>query len=725
MFAYDAQQAEAIARRLLAQLTLAEQVGQLHMPATVDAVKDAELLSNGLIGSTLYASGATAGNERDIGVRRELVDEVQRVAMSSRLRIPLLIGRDVIHGHRTVFPIPIGLGATFDEDLVFETTQRAAAEAAADGINWIFAPMLDLVDDARWGRVAESFSESPLALSRLGAAAVKAMQSSGFVTACAKHYVGYGLARGGRDYAAANIGETTLRNMHLRPFHAAVTAGVGTIMAAFCTVDGLPMHANRHLIREVLKGEWGFAGVVVADWDGIGELVKHGVAADLREAAKLAILAGVDIDMVSGAYADHLVELVKAGEVPVELVHDACLRVLRLKARLGLFDVDCVTLPGNGAGSRALGLDRPLARRAASSAMILLKNDGALPLAADKGVVSAAAGGGPGGTPSPGEGGVTKPGTVLLTGPLVAEQEALLGTWTLDGDPSQVTTISEALRAEIPALIVDDGKFADLTILKAREAETVIAVVGEHAARSGEDRNLAAIDLPAGQIEFLRAIRRAANQLVVVVFAGRPLTLTSVLPLADALVFAFHAGTESGPALADILCGAALPTGRLPMSFAQTTGALPLSHMELPTGRPQLEAPIGPGRYQDSPSLPLIPFGTGNTNLVYGQLSAQVTDAGEVEASLEVTNPTTQTIREPVLLYYRDPIAAISRPIRELLDFRMVTVSPGQSELVTFTIPDSAFGYFDSSMKFRVDKGEIELTVGWPRSDASSVTVNI
>ncbi|MCW5951533.1 MAG: beta-glucosidase, partial [Propionibacteriaceae bacterium] len=330
---------EARVDALLAELILAELVGQLHQPANVDVERDAALLAAGGIGSTLHASGATAGNVSDEGVSRTQVDRVQRAAMgSSRLGIPLLIARDVIHGHRTVAPIPLALGATFDEQLVHDLAARAALEAAADGITWTFAPMLDLVDDPRWGRVAESFGESPLLTARLGGAAVRGFQTSGRVAACAKHYAGYGLSRGGRDYARVDVGEIALRNRHLVPFRAAVRAGVGTVMAAFCDVDGIPMHSHRHLLREVLKGEWGFDGVVVADWNGIGELVEHGVAVDLRDAARQAIEAGVDVDMVSGAYAAHLAELVESGVVERALVEDAARRVLRLKVRLGLLD---------------------------------------------------------------------------------------------------------------------------------------------------------------------------------------------------------------------------------------------------------------------------------------------------------------------------------------------------------------------------------------------------
>jgi beta-glucosidase len=324
---------------LLAEMTLAEKVGQTHQIHNLDPSLDHELIGSGGIGSSLIASGATAGNERDQGVRVCAVNAAQRIAVhESRLGIPLLFGRDVIHGHRTVFPIPLGLAAAWDEDLVRRSARVAAAEASADGVTWTFAPMLDISEEPRWGRVAESLGEAPVLAGRLGAAMVSGFQGErpgdpGTVAACAKHFVGYGLVGGGRDYETVQVGENTLRNLHLRPFRDAVRAGCATVMAAFTDVDGVPMHAHRRLLREVLKDEWGFDGVVVADWDGIGQLVNQGVATDLRDAAAQAIAAGVDIDMVSGAYAAHLGELVEAGQVPLDLVDDAARRVIGKRPR--------------------------------------------------------------------------------------------------------------------------------------------------------------------------------------------------------------------------------------------------------------------------------------------------------------------------------------------------------------------------------------------------------
>ena len=580
---------------LLAQMTLAEKVGQTHQIANLDPKADQDLIRSGGIGSALIASGATAGNERDEGIRVSAVNAAQRIAVQeSRLGVPLIFGRDVIHGHRTVFPIPLGLAAAWDEDLVCRAARLAAAEASVDGVSWTFAPMLDISEEPRWGRVAESLGEAPVLAGRLGAAMVRGFQgetaragtgtvmgASDTVAACAKHFVGYGMSGGGRDYETVQVGENTLRNVHLRPFKAAVEAGCATVMAAFNDVDGVPMHAHRRLLREVLKGEWGFDGVVVADWDGVGQLVSQGVAADLRDAAAQAIAAGVDIDMVSGAYAAHLAGLVEDDLVPLALVDDAARRVIRLKLRQGLFEHPYVEATGSAGapgttgsagssdatGSPGLSGEpsleaRLLAREAAAASFVLLTNNGVLPLAAT-------------------------PGRVLLTGPFVQEGEALLGTWTLDGRGEDVVSPGSALLSRLKdRAIVDDGRFSDRTLHLVRAADLTVALVGEHPSRSGEANSVADIGLPAGQLEVLRTIAALGKPLVVVVLTGRPLDLGEVLDLADAVLVAWRPGIEAGPALGETLFGDRSPGGRLPMTFPRSTGHLPSSSLARPTGRP-------------------------------------------------------------------------------------------------------------------------------------------
>ncbi|MEI8082824.1 MAG: glycoside hydrolase family 3 N-terminal domain-containing protein [Actinomycetes bacterium] len=500
-------------RLLLMQMTAAEKVGQLVQVANIDAVGDADSLRQSRIGSSLAASGATAGNIRDKGVSARNVAEVQSIAVGqSRLGIPLLFARDVIHGHRTVFPIPLGQAASWDADLVQRAARIAATEASATGVRWTFAPMVDISHEPRWGRVAESFGEDPRLAGRLGAAAVRGFQGERLsdptsVAACAKHFVGYGLAEGGRDYDEVNVGEIALRNRQMRPFRAALEAGCATVMSAFHTVDGVPMTANEHLLRGVLKQEWGFDGVVVSDWNAVEELLCHGVATDRREAAELALRAGVDVDMVSGAYGEFGAAALADGGWSVADLDDAVARVLALKFRLGLFDA----VPDDAAAVLGWSVPIPaehlkLAREAAAASFVLLANDGVLPLVAES------------------------LQRVLVTGPFADATGELFGTWTLDGRDDDVASFGTVLTALLPEGVVevDSSGFSDRTLTRARGADVVIACVGEHPDRSGEANSVTSLNLPPGQEQLLAALGDLGVPLVVVVFAGRPLVLDAV-----------------------------------------------------------------------------------------------------------------------------------------------------------------------------------------------------
>ena len=681
---------EALIDDLLARMTLAEKVGQCVQPANLDPVADHDRIAAGAVGSALYASGPLGGAERDAGMDASPVEACQRIARTqSRLGIPLVFGRDVIHGHRTVCPIPLGLAATWDEDLVGAVCELAAAEAVEDGVGWTFAPMVDISEDPRWGRVAEGFGEAPALSGRLAAAAVEGFQRH--VAATAKHFVGYGLASGGRDYDTVQVGENTLRNLHLRPFRAAVDAGVAAVMAAFNDVDGVPMHAHRRLIREVLKREWGFDGVVVSDWAGVAQLVDHGVAADLRDAARQAMLAGVDVDMASDAYADHLAGLVEDGDVPLDLLDDAVRRVLRLKARLGLLDPaqprtrGPVAVPAGG---------RDLARRAAVASTVLLSNDGTLPLPDEL-------------------------GSLHLTGPFVEDGEALLGTWVLDGRGEDVVTPATALRARLgDRLTVTDGRFSDLAAVRTRAADVTVALLGEHPARSGEARSVADIGLPAGQLEVLHQLAGLGKPVVAVVYTGRPLDLTAVLDRAAAVLVAWHPGVEAGPALADVLFGVREPGGRLPMTFPRSVGHIPSSHHSRPTSRV-----IDPaddrrtGRYLDALTNPVLPFGFGLTYTAFEHLGATLSSTvlrpgHPVTLEVTIRNRGLRPGSEVVQLYFRDPVADVTRPRVELLDWARVELDAGAETRVRFELDRDRFAYFGRDQARRVDDGVIELMVG-------------
>lgn len=701
---------------LLAEMTLAEKVGQLHQVANVDPQGDAGELAAGRIGSSLYASGPTAGNERDEGVLVDDIDAVQRHAVQdSRLGIPVLFGRDVIHGHRTVCPIPLGLAASFDEDLVQTVGKVAAAEAAVDGVAWTFAPMLDISEEPRWGRVAESLGEQPVVAGRLGAALVRGFQGAGAgdvadpdrIAACAKHFVGYGLSAGGRDYDTVSVGENTLRNLHLRPFHDAVDAGVLTVMAAFNDVDGTPMHAHRHLLRDVLKGEWGFDGVVVADWDGIGQLVGQGVAADRREAARLAIQAGVDLDMVSGSYLAHLESLVADGEVPAELVDDAVRRVLRLKLRIGLFDRPYTG--GRAASNAPTAQTREVALRAALGAHVLVKNDGLLPL--DANAESA----------------------VLLAGPFVDGGAELLGTWTLDGRGEDVSAPAAAFRERLgDRLTVTDGRFGDRLLQDVRSADTAVLLLGEHPSRSGEANSVSDLGLPPGQLDLLRAVASLATPVVAVVYTGRPLDLTAVLDLADAVLVVWHPGVEAGNALARLVFGETEPCGRLPMTFPLSTGHIPTSTHQRPTGRHIAAADDRrTGRYADALTLPRLPygFGLGYSAVDYGPPTLSTDRLGRDDealvVSVEVTNTGGRAAYEVVQLWFHDPVAQVTRPLVELLDWARIVIPAHTTQKVEFNVTTDQFGYYGRDLRRRVDDGEIVLLAGPHAADLHPVRISV
>ncbi|GAA2495985.1 glycoside hydrolase family 3 N-terminal domain-containing protein [Terrabacter carboxydivorans] len=698
---------------LMTAMTLAEKVGQTHQVANIDPDADAAEIASGRISSSLYASGPTGGNERDEGVLVGNIDAAQRHAVEgSRLGIPLLFGRDVIHGHRTVCPIPLGIAASFDPDVAEEIGELAAREAVVDGVAWTFAPMVDISEEPRWGRVAESLGETPVLAGRVAAGLVRGFQGDDVsdpdrLAACAKHFAGYGLSAGGRDYDTVSVGENTLRNLHLRPFKWAVDAGVTTVMAAFNDVDGTPMHAHEHLLRDVLKGEWGFDGMVVADWNGVGQLVNAGVAADLREAAVLAIRAGVDLDMCGGAYLTHLEELVESGEVDVALVDDAVRRVLRLKFRLGLFERPYAARPG--ASNAPTAESRAVALRAAQAAHVLVKNDGVLPLDAS-----------PDG------------GSVLLSGAFVDEGDALLGTWVLDGRGEDVVSPGAAMRARLgDRVTVADGRFSDVTLQQARRAQTSVLLLGEHPSRSGEAQSVTDIGLPHGQLDVLRAVARLGKQVVAVVYTGRPLDLSEVLDLADAVLVVWHPGVEAGNALVSVLLGDIEPHGRLPMTFLLSTGHIPTSTHQRPTGR-LIRADVDheEGRYIDALTYPRLPFGFGlsYTSVEYGApvvSSPTLPVGGSVTLTVTVTNAGDRPCREVVQLYFRDPVAEVTRPLVELTDWALVDLEPGQAREVTFDVDAEQTAYAGRDLTTRVDEGEIVLLTGPDSARLQSVSITV
>jgi beta-glucosidase len=672
---------------LLAKMTLDEKVGQLHQiakPATLPL----DLVREGRIGSILNVTDPAEAAA------------VQDAARRSRLGIPVILGYDVIHGHRTIFPVPLAEAASFDPSLAERSSEIAGREAAAAGIHWVFAPMVDIARDPRWGRIVEGAGEDPYLGAAFAAARVRGFRKGG-VAACVKHYVGYGAAEGGRDYNGVELSEATLRDVYLPPFRAALDAGAETFMSAFNTINGVPASANRHTLAEILKGEWAFDGFVVSDWNSIGELVNHGVAADLAEAAKEGILSGVDMDMEAKAYSGHLAKLVTNGIVPAKAVDDAVRRVLRIKLRLGLFDKPA---PDPSAVATALTPQhRQAAREIARESIVLLKNDQGL-------------------LPAP-----PSLESLAVVGPLADSGVDQIGPWSAQGKGEEATTILAAIRARAGARVrvsyakgcevkgSDKSGFAE-AVAAAQGADGTLVVLGETQDMSGEASSRASLDLPGVQLQLLEALVATGKPVGVVVMSGRPLVLTQVAAKVPVLIQAFFPGTEGGPALADLVFGDASPSGRLPVSLPRSLGQVPVYYSQRPTGRPA-GAAKWTSKYLDERNDALYPFGFGlsYTSFAYSGLelsTPRMPPSGSLEIRVKVKNTGGREGKEVVQVYVRDLVASRSRPLRELKGFRKVGLAAGEEKTVAFTLKAQDLGFHDDSGKRVVEPGGFQVFVG-------------
>ena len=702
---------------LLGRMTLAEKIGQMNQvnvdgPAAAGTLRNA--VREGRVGSLINL------------VDPELADTLQRAAIEeSRLGIPLLVGRDVIHGFRTVMPIPLGQAATWNPEVVREGARAAASEAAAAGVNWTFAPMLDISRDPRWGRIAESLGEDPFLASCLGAAMVEGFQGDdlaapGSIAACAKHFAGYGASESGRDYATTNIPANELRNVHLPPFQAALEAGVASVMTSFSDLDGVPATANRFLLRRVLRDEWGFDGLVVSDWDSIRQLAVHGLTAGDRDSACEALMAGVDMDMAGGAYAAELPALVEDGRVPMEVIDAAVANILRVKFRLGLFDRPCAD-PAPAA-SLADG-DKPrIALDPARQGIVLLKNDGGvLPLAQ------------------------ARTRSIAVIGPLADDPYEQLGTWIFDGDAALSVTVLQGLRdlagggiaiRHVRAMDTTRSRSTeafDEAVQAARESDVAVLFLGEESILSGEAHSRADIGLPGAQAELVRRVREAGKPLVAVIMAGRPLVLTDVIDHLDAVLFAWHPGTMGGAAVAELLLGVVSPSGKLPVTFPRAVGQVPIYYNQKHGGKPPspattvliddipVRAPqtsVGNTAYHlDAGYLPLFPFGHGlsYTTFGYSNLHLDRTELPVGEAltvSVELANTGAVAADEVVQLYVRDLVGSLTRPVRELKGFRRVRVAPGERVTVSFRLHSDDLAFFGRDGSAVVEPGEFHLWIG-------------
>lgn len=695
----------AFVEALLAKMTLEEKLGQLNQPPAIGNDTGAaaraggeDEIRRGEIGSFLGVQGA------------ELTCRLQRIAVEeSRLGIPLMFGYDVIHGYRTIFPVPLGEAASFDPVEVQNAARIAAREAAGYGIHWTYAPMVDVTREPRWGRIVEGAGEDPYLGSVLAAARVRGFQGERLgaddsLLATAKHFVAYGAAEGGRDYNVADISERTLREIYLPPFKAAVDAGAQSVMASFNEIGGVPMHANVALIQDLLRREWGWDGVLVSDYTGVEELIKHGVAGNRPDAGVLGLKAGVDIDMVSRIYVKDLPTVVRAGKLPQSYLDDSVRRVLRAKYRLGLFEQPYRYCDVEREKTRTLTAEnRAAAREMARKSMVLLDNNGTLPLSRNI-------------------------RTLAVIGPLANLQRAMLGNWAGAGRDEDTVTPLAGIRAAVGSQTkvlyaegtsIEGGETGGIAeaVKLAQQADAVLLFLGEHPDMSAEARNRTTLDLPGAQQALADAVARAGKPTAAVLLNGRPLSVGTLRERVPAILEAWFPGVEGGNAIADVVFGDFNPSGKLPVTFPRNVGQVPIYYNHKNTGRPPREEERYTSKYIDVPWTPLYPFGHGlsYTTFEYGKLTLKqptIAPDGIQEVSVTVTNTGERAGAEVVQLYVRDDVASVTRPVRALRGFQRVELAPGESKTVSFTLGFEDLALYDVAMKRVVEPGSFTVFAG-------------
>ncbi len=711
---------------VLALMTLKEKVGQMNQyngswdvtgPASEvsDKVK-LEKLKNGEVGSMLNVLSVKATREA-----QKLVME------NSRLKIPLIIGYDVIHGYKTIFPIPLGESASWDLDIIKKTAIIAASEASAAGVHWTFSPMLDVSRDARWGRIMEGSGEDPYLTSKIGVAKIQGYQGDDLsknntIAACAKHFAGYGFAEAGRDYNTVNIGEHELHNAILPPFKAAAQAGVATFMNSFNELDGIPATGHKILQREILKEGWKWDGFIVSDWGSIGEMIAHGYAKDKKHAAEIAANAGSDMDMESYAYEGYLEELVKEGKVDLALINDAVKRILRIKFKLGLFD-DPYKYCNEEREKTEIYTEenQGFSREVAKKSIVLLKNENnILPL--NKDVKS-----------------------IAVIGPLADDKDTPLGNWRAKGETNSAVSVLEGIKNAVsPTTKItyqegvrilteeypkgrgflmplnfshDDISGIPAAVNAAVNADVVVLVIGEVALQTGEGRSQTNIKLVGKQQELLEAVYKVNKNVVIVLMNGRPMDITWAANNIPSILECWHLGSQSGNAITDVLFGDYNPSGKLPVSFPYNVGQEPLYYNQKMTGRPYNETHVTFSAYRDAPKTALYPFGYGlsYTTFVYNNLTIdknEISPDGEIKVSVDVTNTGKRDGEEVVQLYIRDLVGSLTRPIKELKGFEKIMLKVGETKTVNFTINEESLQFYTINKIWEVEPGDFELWVG-------------
>lgn len=721
---------------LMSQMTLDEKLGQLNLIQrdyfTQDQIQTGAILSTGA--EDHIRNGKVGGM---LGLfEPERVRRAQTIAVTeTRLKIPLLLGLDVIHGHKTLFPIPLGLSCTWDMDLIEKSARIGAVEAAADGVSWVYSPMVDIARDPRWGRIAEGAGEDPYLGSEIAKAMVRGYQTDDMkredaVMACVKHFALYGASESGRDYNTVDMSRIRMYETYLPPYKAAIDAGVGSVMSSFNEVDGIPATGNRWLLTDLLRGEWGFGGFVVSDYTSINEMIAHGMG-DLKTVSALALRAGLDMDMVGEGYVKTIKESLDEGAVSIEQIDAACRRILEAKYKLGLFDNPFIRGDEKKVAEKILCPEhRKAAREAAARSCVLLKNNGALPL--DK----------------------TRQ-KIAVIGPLAHNRRNMLGMWSVAGDWEKAVTVLEGMKNVAPAakityaagsnIVSDPVMVPKLNIwtkgveidprskeemLKealetVKSADVIVAVVGEAQDMSGEASSLAEIGIPEEQRVLLRELKKTGKPLVLAVFGGRPLTLGWEHENADAILFVWCGGTEGGNGIADVLFGDYNPAGKLTATFPHHVGQVPIYYAYKNTGRPYTGKYEDGGdfatkfksRYLDVPNEPLYPFGFGLSYAAF-EYGPVVLDAAELKgdmalhASSVVRNTGAVAGEEIVQLYITDPVASVTRAVKDLKGFRKIHLRPGESAEVIFTVTTDQLKFYDSALQHVWEPGEFIIHIG-------------
>lgn len=696
---------------LLHKMTLEEKLGQMNQLSPWDFEDLAKRVRKGEVGSILNV------------VNPEEVNKIQRIAVEeSRLGIPLIVSRDVIHGYKTIFPIPLGQAATFNPEVVKEGARVAAIEASADGIRWTFAPMIDVARDPRWGRIAESCGEDPYLNAVMGTAMIKGYQGDSLndptaIAACAKHFVAYGAAEGGRDYNSTFIPERVLRNVYLPPFKAAADAGCATFMTSFNDNDGVPSTANSFVLKDVLRKEWKYDGMVVTDWASALEMVNHGFCTDGKDAAEKSVNAGVDMEMVSETFIQNLKQSIAENKVSMETIDNAVRNILRLKFRLGLFDNPYVVTPQT---VKYAEKHLQTAKTAAEQSVILLKNENqTLPF-------------------------TDKIKTLAVIGPMADAPYEQMGTWVFDGEKEHtqtpLTAIKEMYGDKVKVLFEKGLEYSRdknttgiaRAVNAARQADAVVVFVGEESILSGEAHSLANLNLQGAQSQLIKELAATGKPVVTVVMAGRQLVIADEVKVSDAMLYSFHPGTMGGPAIADILFGKVNPSGKTPVTFPRMSGQVPIYYAQHKTGRPANptemlidEIPVEAGQtsvgcrsfYLDAGNSPLFPFGYGlsYTTFEYSNLSLasdKLTAQDTLSISFTLKNTGKYDGTEVVQLYVQDKVGSVTRPVKELKRFQRVTLKAGESTQVSLSLPVSELAFWGYDMNYTVEPGDFTLWVG-------------